>query len=226
MLTTKEAAAFLGVALPTVQKWIQNGQIQAKRMGQKKWLLSRESLSSQLERFGTKAVSAFLTVEQAARRYQVSKLSLLAAIKEGELPFQTLGDGRKTTASETVQLRISIKGGWPATPAAPPLHNARIRGPKGRGTQPCSRRPRPEGAGRRGIIFRGLGPRPQGREAAFAAKAGPKPCYPLGVRLAWHSGIFRGEAPGTGLSAMVLRLGEPWFRALSFACHHGRVRTL
>jgi len=94
-LTTKEAAAFLGVALPTVQKWIQNGQIQAKRMGQKKWLLSRESLSSQLERFGAKAVSAFLT----------------------------------------------------AKPAVPPLQNARIRGPKGRGTQLCSPAPRPEGAG-------------------------------------------------------------------------------
>lgn len=60
-----------------------------------KWLLSRESLSSQLERFGAKAVSAFLT----------------------------------------------------AKPAVPPLQNARIRGPKGRGTQLCSPAPRPEGAG-------------------------------------------------------------------------------
>ena len=93
-LTTKEAAAFLGVALPTVQKWIQNGQIQAKRLGQRKWLLSRASLSRQLERFGSKAVSGLWTVEEAAKRCQVSKLSLWAAIKEGGLPYQTLGVGR------------------------------------------------------------------------------------------------------------------------------------
>lgn len=92
-LTTKEAAAFLGVALPTVQKWIQNGQIRAKRLG-KKWLLSRTSLSGQLERFGVTAVSGFLTVEEAAERFQVSKLSLLTAIKNGGLPCQTLSDGR------------------------------------------------------------------------------------------------------------------------------------
>lgn len=93
-LTTKEAAAFLGVALPTVQKWIQSGQIPARRLGQRKWLLSREGLSRQLERFGVTAVSGFLTVEEAAERFQVSKLSLLTAIKGESLPCKTLGVGR------------------------------------------------------------------------------------------------------------------------------------
>ena len=61
------------------------------------------------------------------------------------------------------------------------LIGASFRGPKGRGTPLSSRRPRPEGAGRREVIFRGLGPRPQGeRSEAFTGKGGAQAMLDLG----------------------------------------------
>ena len=49
------------------------------------------------------------------------------------------------------------------------------------GTPLCSRRPRPEGAGRPGGFFRGLGPRPKGeRSEAFDAEGGAQAMLTLG----------------------------------------------
>jgi excisionase family DNA binding protein len=93
-LSVKEAAEFLNVSQATVHKWIRVGRLSdIRRQGRHLWL-SRTCLQEQLQQFGPEAVRDLLTLEAAAKRYNVSYRCLLLAVQAGKLPCHMRGEGR------------------------------------------------------------------------------------------------------------------------------------